>query len=451
MSEWINFKLGDIGSFTNGINKDKNSFGFGFPFVNLMDIFNKDIIYQKPLGLVNASQDELNRYSIKEGDILFVRSSVKLDGVGKVCAVANNLENTSFSGFIIRFRQSELFIDKIFASYYLNSSPIRRQVISKATLSANSNINQESLKSIQIQLPSLEHQRKIAKVLFATDAVIEQTQSAIAKYKAIKQGLLHDLFTRGLLQDDITYTNSKGQMVELRRNQLRPTYHDAPDLYKQSELGMIPREWEVKRLENCTTYVDYRGKTPPKSDRGIVLVTAKNIRFGYIDYELSKEYIFEYAFENAMSRGKAFIGDVLITTEAPMGNVAQIDKEGIALAQRVIKYQGHTNELNNDFLKLALMSDGFQQTLMSESTGSTALGIKGSRLHKLKILIPQIEEQKEIAKRVKTIDKKIRTEETLLQKYQSIKQGLMGDLLGGRKEVITETPEEIETKGHERN
>jgi len=281
-------------------------------------------------------------------------------------------------------------------------------------------ITSKSLYRLKINHFEPDKQREIAHILTTCDTVIEQTKSAIAKYKAIKQGLLHDLFTRGL--------DANGH--------LRPCYQDAPELYQESELGMIPKEWEVKRLEECTTYVDYRGKTPPKSDRGIVLVTAKNIRFGFIDYELSKEYIYEYAFESAMSRGKAFIGDVLITTEAPMGNVAQIDKEGIALAQRVIKYQGQTNKLNNDFLKLALMSDGFQMTLVSEATGSTALGIKGSRLHKLKILIPKIKEQKGIAQRIKIIDNQIQYEETLLQKYQSIKRGLMEDLLGGKMVAV---------------
>ena len=419
MSEWKEYKLEQLGHFANGVNKDKNSFGYGYPFVNLMDIFDKDIIYKKPNGLVNVSTDELNRYNLKESDILFVRSSVKLDGVGKVCVVANDLVDTIYSGFVIRFRQDKTILEKIFASYYLNSDPIRRQIISKATLSANSNINQVSLRSIKIKIPAIDSQKKIGNILFKIDTIIEQTQSAIAKYKAIKQGMLHDLFTRGL--------DASGK--------LRPTYQQAPELYKESELGMIPKEWKVKRLEECTNYVDYRGKTPPKSDRGIVLVTAKNIRFGYIDYELSKEYIYEYAFESAMSRGKAYIGDVLITTEAPMGNVAQIDKEGIALAQRVIKYQGNKDVLSNDYLKLALMSDTFQRLLSSEATGSTALGIKGSRLHKLKILIPILSEQIEISKKIKSIDTKLKSEEALLSKYQSIKRGLMGDLLSGKKGV----------------
>ena len=232
--------------------------------------------------------------------------------------------------------------------------------------------------------------------------------------------MLQDLFTRG---------------IDLNTNKLRPRFEDAPELYKESKLGMIPREWDEMSLEESTDYVDYRGKTPPKSDFGVFLVTAKNIRFGYIDYEISKEYIREDSFESAMSRGKVKLGDVLFTTEAPLGNVAQINKEDVALAQRVIKYRGFDNLLDNDYLALCLMSDGFQRQLFSEATGTTVLGIKGSRLHKLKIAIPRLDEQRFIVKRLKAIDNKLQTELTYLQKMQSLKKGLMEDLLSGRKQV----------------
>ena len=89
-----------------------------------------------------------------------------------------------------------------------------------------------------------------------------------------------------------------------------------------------------------------------KTDSGNFLVTAKNIKDGYIDYETSQEYISEDDYEETMHRGKPEIGDVLITTEAPCGNVAQVNKENIALAQRIIKYRGHRNLIANTYLKI---------------------------------------------------------------------------------------------------
>lgn len=141
--------------------------------------------------------------------------------------------------------------------------------------------------------------------------------------------------------------------------------------------------------------VDYRGKTPVKSDKGIFLVTAKNIRQGYIDYEKSQEYIPYESYKEVMHRGLPKIGDILITTEAPCGFVAQVDREDIALAQRVIKYRPKNSEqLDCSFLKYILLGSEFQAKLERVSTGGTVKGIKGSILHTLTIPVPDLEVQK---------------------------------------------------------
>jgi type I restriction enzyme, S subunit len=136
-----------------------------------------------------------------------------------------------------------------------------------------------------------------------------------------------------------------------------------------------------------------------------------------------------------MSRGKAEIGDVLITTEAPMGNVAQVDMPKIALAQRVIKYRGVEGILCNDYLANFMLSECFQKQLAFESTGSTVMGIKGSKLHKLKICFPKTVEQQRITEILRQKDKLIESEETNLAKLQKQKQGLMQDLLTGKVRV----------------
>ena len=98
-----------------------------------------------------------------------------------------------------------------------------------------------------------------------------------------------------------------------------------------------PNGVKYMALGDVCDYVDYRGKTPKKTEDGIFLVTAKNIRKGYIDYKTSQEYIALEEYDTVMRRGQVEIGDILITTEAPCGNVALVDRKDIALAQRVIK------------------------------------------------------------------------------------------------------------------
>jgi type I restriction enzyme S subunit len=162
-------------------------------------------------------------------------------------------------------------------------------------------------------------------------------------------------------------------------------------------LGEVPEHWEVVGLTKyIESVVDYRGKTPTKVDDGIFLVTAKNIRNGEIDYDSSQEYIASEEYVDVMRRGKPEIGDVLFTTEAPLGQVAQIDRTDIALAQRVIKFRGNTERLNNEFLKYWIMGSHCQFNLMQLATGSTALGIKGSKVGQVQLCLPPIQEQVEI-------------------------------------------------------
>lgn len=163
-------------------------------------------------------------------------------------------------------------------------------------------------------------------------------------------------------------------------------------------------EWEQRKLEEIVDYVDYRGKTPTKTDSGVFLVTAKNVKDGYIDYEISQEYISEDNYDEVMHRGKPEIGDVLITTEAPCGNVAQVNKADIALAQRIIKYRGHSNALDNTYLKHYLLSPEFQRVLKAKSSGGTVQGIKGSILHQQEIKYPTYKEQVKIGQHLNTLD-----------------------------------------------
>jgi type I restriction enzyme S subunit len=207
------------------------------------------------------------------------------------------------------------------------------------------------------------------------------------------------------------------------------------DKYKKTALGSIPNEWEVKKISDGTTYVDYRGKTPVKTDSGILLLTARNIKQGYIDYDISKEFISPEDYTFVMSRGIPEIGDVLITTEAPMGNIAQINRIDIALAQRVIKFRAKTNIITNDYLKYYLLSEKFQRLLDEKSTGGTAKGIKGSTLHKMILIVPPLREQQKIAIILSTWDIAIDNCKAIIDNLKVRNNGLIQQLFSGKMRV----------------
>ena len=190
-------------------------------------------------------------------------------------------------------------------------------------------------------------------------------------------------------------------------------------------------------IEVCD-YVDYRGKTPTKTENGIFLVTAKNVKDGFIDYETSKEYISENAYEEVMRRGKPEIGDVLITTEAPCGNVAQINKADIALAQRIIKYRGHIGVVDNTYLKYYLLSPEFQKILNAKSSGGTVQGIKGSILHQQKIIYPNYEEQKKIGQHMDSLDHLITLHQRKCDEVKSLKKYMLQKMFPQNEQKVPE-------------
>jgi type I restriction enzyme S subunit len=159
----------------------------------------------------------------------------------------------------------------------------------------------------------------------------------------------------------------------------------------------VPEGWEVGGLTKFIgPIVDYRGRTPTKQDHGIFLVTAKNIRNGKIDYQVSEEYVDPQSAESLLERGRPQINDLLFTMEAPLGQVALIDRTDVALAQRVVKFRGLEDVLDNAFLMCWIMGTHCQSRLETLATGSTALGIKSSKLGMVECLVPPIEDQRKI-------------------------------------------------------
>lgn len=168
---------------------------------------------------------------------------------------------------------------------------------------------------------------------------------------------------------------------------------------------MLPK-WQKFPLETVLdTLIDYRGKTPVKQSFGVPLITAKIVKNGRI--EEPNEFISEEDYKSWMNRGYPNIGDVIITTEAPVGEVAQLTNNYVALAQRVILLRGKTKQLDNTYLKYCLMTDFVQSQIHARGSGTTVFGIKQSELRKIEILVPPVYEQKSIAKILSSFDDKI--------------------------------------------
>ena len=166
------------------------------------------------------------------------------------------------------------------------------------------------------------------------------------------------------------------------------------------------KEWkQYKLIDILDKVIDYRGKTPQKTESGIPLITAKIIKDGRI--LPPNEFIAENNYEKWMVRGIPQEGDVVLTVEAPLGEVAQLDNRKIALAQRVVTLRGKKGVLDNTYLKYFLMSNIGQARLKARETGTTVTGIKQSELREVLIDCPDYTTQIKIASILNAIDAKI--------------------------------------------
>lgn len=358
-------------------------------FLNAGNVTKQGFIFENTQFITQEKDQLLRKGKLVRNDLVITTRGT----VGNVAYFDKSIpfENMRInSGMVIARCQNNVLAD--FVNQFLKSDLFEKWLDKNAFGSAQPQLTVKLLNSIQLNYPSKGEQTKIASFLSVVDEKISQLTQKHELMSQYKQGMMQKLFSQ----------------------QIRFKADDG------SEFG----EWENKKIIEIADYVDYRGKTPKKVDKGILLVTAKNIRFGYIDYDVSREYISSDDFEEVMRRGVAEIGDVLITTEAPLGNVASVDREDIALAQRVIKYRGKEGILNNSFLKQKFLSEDFQALIASKATGGTVQGIKGSTLHSLEISIPKdVEEQTKIANFLLSIDQKI---EVVVQQIEQAKQWKKG-------------------------
>ena len=160
------------------------------------------------------------------------------------------------------------------------------------------------------------------------------------------------------------------------------------------------------QLQDVCTFIDYRGKTPPKTTSGVPLITAKIIKNGTI--LRPQEYIALDYYDEWMRRGIPKKGSVVFTTEAPLGEVAQIKTdERLAFAQRVIILEPDPNVLNPNYLLYALQDKVLQERIKARATGTTVIGIKAAELKKVVIDLPPVDIQSNISGILRSFDDKI--------------------------------------------
>ena len=333
----------------------------------------------------NYSEVKKGFTNFQNGDILFAKITPCMEN-GKG-AIAHNMKNG------IGFGSTEFHVlrpdtDKITSGwlYYLTTwKTFRKEAERNMTGSAGQKrVPKTFLENYVVNLPDIDTQKSENRILRKVDDLIFLRKQQLAKLDELVKARFMEVF------ENVTEENA---------------------------------------LENLCHFIDYRGKTPEKSDSGLPFITAKNIRMHYMSFD-TQEFISKENYDKVMTRGIPKVGDVVFTTEAPLGNVCRIPKfdTDFYIGQRIITMQ--TKLLNPVYLEYALSSDDFKRKLVGKSSGSTVTGIRSKLLGKLTIPVPSKGLQNQFAAFVERVDQQKQTVQQSLEKLELMKKALMQEYFG---------------------
>ena len=388
--DWEQRKLGELGSLKNGMNFSKKAMGIGFPFVNLQNIFGNNVIDVSNLGKAMASDSQLKDYNLLNGDVLFVRSSVKLEGVGEAALVPQTLDNTTYSGFIIRFRD-EYGLDNNFKRFVFGIESVRNLIMSQATNSANKNISQSVLENLELAIPSKSEQQKIGAYFSNLDHLITLHQRKYDKLVMSKKSMLEKMFPKnGQTKPEIRFS------------------------------GFID-DWEQRKLGELGTITT--GNTPSTSipdyysDDGIVWVTPTDICEN-ITFESARKLS-----DLGQQVGRVVPKNtILVTCIASIGKNTMLGNTG-SFNQQINGLTPNENKYDPYFLltESALWS--------AKMKGSAAAGtmqiVNRTEFSELKTWLPSLIEQQAIGAFFKQLDHLITLHQRELEKLKKIKLSML--------------------------
>lgn len=397
---WNSSLLGELFSFSNGINADKSAYGHGVPFINVLEPIKYSHIREIDIpGKVSVPSRLSKNCSVKYGDIVFNRTSEVQEEVG-FAAVYIDENPVVFGGFVICAKPIRKNLDPVYAGYALRAPAVRSQIVAKAQGAIRSNIGQASLRGVVVPIPQVSEQCAIATALSDTDALIDALGRLIAKKRAIKQGAMQQLLTG------------------------------------QTRLPGFTCEWETQRLGEVANIRS--GGTPSTTipafwNGGIPWCTPTDITaLGGHKYLAETERTISHEGLQASSAESIPPKSIIMTTRATIGECA-------INAVSMTTNQGFKNlvptGVDAEFLYYLMTTK--KNELIKICGGSTFLEISKKQLYSFDLIFTKsYQEQQAIATVLSEMDAEIEALEHRRDKARQIKQGMMQELLTGRTRLV---------------
>ena len=409
--QWQQRSLASLGSYENGFAfNDLHWSEHGLPIIRIAQITGSQGIVDRFPGLLPDS------YRIDDGDLIFSWS-------GTLAVVRWAGGSAWLNQHLFKVGPAE-GIDRSFLFHVLQASVA--EMGKRTHGSTMKHIKREELREFFVEIPRIEsEQRKIAQILDTLDTAIRETEALIDKLKALKQGLLHDLLTRGI--------DANGH--------LRPPQSEAPQLYKESKLGWIPRQWEVVPLGCCADIAS--GITLGRTLNSPVAIELPYLRVANVQdgYLALGEIKTVSILPSELNRFALKVGDVLMNEGGDFdklgrGAVWEGQIEPCLHQNHVFRVRCDDSKLLPAFLAAYSSSVRGKSYFVQASKQTTNLAsINSTQLKAFGISCPSVAEQLLITQRLSTFDKKMAVEQKAREKLRQQKIGLMDDLLSGRVRV----------------
>jgi len=351
---------------------------------------------------------------VPKGNILLVTRT----GVGKVSMSGVDVAiSQDLTGIIPR-------VDKVDVPYlYYQLIRIMADLKSLSQGSIIQGIKREEVENIEIPLPELPEQRAIADILSTLDEAIAQSESLVRKYQSIKQGLMSDLLTRGVDEN----------------GELRPSYEEAPELYRATALGWLPKDWEVLTIRDARKSITSGSRWWAKyyADEGALFLRIGNLTREHINLRFDSIQRVRVPNDAESKRTAVAAGDVLISVTADLGIIGVIPEnfEEAYVNQHIALVKVDAEITNSRWLGHFMASRlGWYQFQTLNDSGAKA-GLNLPTVDSLSFANPSKDERKQIVKMIDNQDDMIKVEKGQVTKLQLLKQGLMQDLLSGQVRV----------------
>ncbi len=412
--EWDVKPFGELFAFRNGVNADKESYGQGVRFINVLEPITYSHIHGPEItGQVTLPESLVASYAVRRGDVLFNRTSETQEEVGLAAAFLG-LGRVVFGGFVIRGRPTDGTLDAIYSGYALRAPCIRSQIVPMGQGAIRANVGQSNLRLVVAPVPPLPEQRAIATALSDVDALLTALDRLIAKKRDLKQAAMQQLLT----------------------GQTRlPGFHGEWEVKALGELFTFSGGYSASREQLSTEgghcylhYGDIHGATK----------TCVDTRADYQDIPKLDIPLKRVSSGSLLKDGDVVFVDASEDDEGTSRHVVVVNTGNVPFISglHTIVAKSKTDEIAHEYRRYCFQTAAIRQQFLFYAVGTKVSGISKSNIPKLTLPVPSLPEQTAIAAVLTEMDAELAVLEQRHAKTRALKQGMMQELLTGRTRLV---------------